>query len=86
MLVKFVEALSLVGGLSERLKEAGVAEDKHVTNLLADSSSQSQKSHEGSHDSGKVDKRVGNVGVEVCQGRGSHTGLDEAEHLVGQAG
>lgn len=86
MLVEFVEALGLVGGLSERLKEAGVAENKHVTNLLTDSSCQAQKSYEGSHDGGKVDERVRNIGVEVCQRRGSHAGLDEAEHLVGQVG
>jgi hypothetical protein len=85
MLVELVKTLSLVSSLAKRLKEAGVAENENVADLLADSSCKTEESHKDGGNSGHVDQRGRCESVELGQRRGSHMRLDEVEH-VGKEG
>ena len=81
VLVESVEAFRLVSSLAKRLEEAGVAEDKHVTELLTDCGRQTQHSHNAGHGSNEVNHGVRDVSVGVRQRRRCDARLDEAEHF-----
>lgn len=85
ILVELVEPFGLVGGLAERLEEAGVAEDQDVADLRADSSREGNDCHKGSGNSERVDERGRDIRVDLSQRRGGQVLFDKVEHR-GEAG